>query len=105
MRNLEDKCLKTNISVLKIVNRYDRDSRTFLIGGKQIEITVFGLPINESDFIMNKTCTLKDMVVIKHYFPSIKKIKKISIEDALDDLLIKKRRRSELDITKDEQLE
>ena len=61
-----DKGLKSNISVLKIVDQYDRESRTFLIGGKQIELTVedvaltFGLPINGADFIMNKTCTLKD---------------------------------------------
>jgi len=31
--------------------------------------------------------------VIKHYFLKIKKITKISIEEALDDLLVKKRRR------------
>ena len=61
-----EKGLKSNISVLKIVNQYDRDTITFLIGGKQIELTVedytltFGLPINGSDFIMNKTCTMKD---------------------------------------------
>ena len=61
----------------------------------------FGLPIIETDFIMNKTCIMKD--VIKQYFPNIKKITKISIEEALDDLLLKKR--SELDVTKDEQLE
>ena len=54
---------------------------------------------------MNKTCTLKDKGTIKHYFSNIKKIIKISIEDALDDLLVKKRRRSELDVTKDKQLE
>ena len=54
---------------------------------------------------MNKTYTLKDKGAIKHYFSNIKKITKISIEDALDDLLVKKRRRSELDVTKDEQLE
>ena len=35
-------------------------------GDKQIELTVenvaltFGLSINEADFIMNKTCTMKD---------------------------------------------
>ena len=52
---------------------------------------------------MNKTWTLKSKTVIKYYFSSIKKITKISIEDALDDLLVKKRR-SELDVTKDEQL-
>ena len=61
-----EKDLKSNISVLKIVHQYDRDVRTFLIGGKQIELTVenvaltFGLPINGVDFIMNKTCTMKD---------------------------------------------
>ena len=61
-----DKGMKSNISVLKIVNQYDRDTRTFLIGGKQIELTAedvaitFGLPINEADFIMNKTYTMKD---------------------------------------------
>ena len=97
-----DKGLKSNISVLKIVNQYDRDSRTFLIGGKQMKLTVedvalsFGLPINGADFIMNKTCTLKDMGVIKYYFPCIEKITKISIEDVLHDLLVKKRKRSEL---------
>ena len=48
---------------------------------------------------------MKDIGVIKHYFPNIKKITKVSIEEALDDLLVKKRRRSELDVTKDEQLE
>ena len=42
------------------------ESKTFLIGGKLIELTVedvtlmFSLPINGADFIMNKTCTLKD---------------------------------------------
>ena len=35
-----DKGLKSNISVLKIVNQYDRDSMTFLIGGKKIKIIV-----------------------------------------------------------------
>ena len=64
----------------------------------------FGLPINGADFIMNKTCTMKDRG-IKYYFPNIKKITKVSIEEALDDLLVKKRRRTELDVTKDEQLE
>ena len=39
--------------------------------------------------------------VIKHYFPNIKKITKVSIEEVLDDLLVKKRR-TELDATKDE---
>ena len=29
-----DKGLRSNISVMKIVNKYDRDSRTFLIGIK-----------------------------------------------------------------------
>jgi len=47
----DEKGLKSNISVLKIVNQYDRYTRTFIIGGKQIELTVedvaltFGLPI------------------------------------------------------------
>ena len=54
---------------------------------------------------MNKTCTMKDRGVIKHYFSNIKKIMKVYIEETLDDLLVKKRRRSELDVTKDEQLE
>ena len=48
---------------------------------------------------------MKDRGVIKHYFPNIKMITKVSIEEVLDDLLLKKRRRSELDVTKDEQLE
>ena len=75
-----DKGLKSNISVLKIVDQYDRDSRNFLIGDKRIKLTVedvtltFGLPISGADFIMNKTCTLKDKGVIKHYFSNIKKI-------------------------------
>ena len=52
---------------MKIVNQYDRESRTFLIRGKQIELIVenvaltFDLTINGADFFMNKTCTLKDM--------------------------------------------
>ena len=46
-----EKGLKSNISVLKLVDQYDRDTMTFRIGGKQIELTVedvaltFGLPI------------------------------------------------------------
>jgi len=48
---------------------------------------------------MNKTCTMKDMRVIKYYFPNIKKIMKVSLEEALDDLLVKKRRKTELDVT------
>ena len=35
-----DKSLKLNIGVLKIIDQYDRKLRTFLIGGKQIELTV-----------------------------------------------------------------
>jgi len=35
----------------------------------------------------------------------MKKITKVSIEEALDNLLVKKRMRTELDVTKDEQLE
>ena len=54
---------------------------------------------------MNKTYTMKDRGVIKYYFSNIKKIMKVSIEEALDDFLVKKRRRSGLDVTKDEQLE
>jgi len=106
-----DKNMKSNISVLKIVDRYDMDSRTILIEGKQIELTIkfhaltFGLFINGADFIMNKTYTLKDRGVIKYYFSNIKKIMKVSIEEALDNLLVKKRRMTELDVIKDEQLE
>ena len=72
-----EKGLKSNISVLKIVDQYDRDTRTFIIGGKRIELTLedvaltFGLPINGADFIMNKTCTVKDRGVIKYYFPCL----------------------------------
>ena len=61
-----DKGLKSNINLLIIVDQYDRESRFFLIGGKRVELTVedvaltFGLPINETYFFMNKTCTLKD---------------------------------------------
>jgi len=50
----------------------------------------FGLPVNGAALIMNKACTLKDRGVIKHYFKNVKKITKISIEKALDDLLVKK---------------
>ena len=45
-----DKGMKSNISVLKTVDQYNMESRTFLIGGKLIELTVedvvltFGLP-------------------------------------------------------------
>jgi len=53
-------------------------------------IFTFDLPINGADLIMNKTCTLKDKGVIKHYFKNIKKITKFSIEETLDDLLVKK---------------
>ena len=35
MRSLVLKSLKSNISVLKIVDQYDRDIKTFLIGGKK----------------------------------------------------------------------
>ena len=112
MRNLGgEKALKSNVAVLRILDQYDRDTRTFRIGGKQIELTVedviltFDLPIIGVDFIMNKTCTMKDRGVIKHYFPNIKKITKVSIKEALDDLLVKRRRRSELDVTKDKQFE
>jgi len=61
-----NKGLKSDISLLKIVDQYDRKSRSFLIGGKQIELTVedvaltFELPINGTYFVMNKICTLKD---------------------------------------------
>ena len=97
-----NKSLKSNINLLKIIDQYDMKSRSFLIRGKRIELTVenvaltFGLPINGADFIMSKTCTLKDRGVIKHYFSKVKKITKISIEEALGDLLVKKRMRTEL---------
>ena len=41
----------------------------------------------------------------KTLFSYIKKIMKVSIEETLDDLLVKKRRRTELDVIKNEQLE
>ena len=91
-----DKGLKSNISVLKIVNQYDRTSRSFEISSKRIQLIVenvahmFGLPINGANFIKNKTCTLKHKGVIKHYFLNVKKITTISIEEVLDDLLVKK---------------
>jgi len=81
-----DKGLKLNISVLKIVNQYDRDSWTFLIGGKQIELTImdvaltFGLPINGSDFIMNKTCTLKDRVLLNIIFQVLRRSQKYPLK-------------------------
>ena len=31
-----EKGLKSNISLLKIIDQYDRDTRTFRIGGKQL---------------------------------------------------------------------
>ena len=103
--------LKFNISVLKIVDQYDRDSRCFEIRGERIQLMIenvvltFGLPIEGDGFIMNKICTLKDRGVIKYYFRNVKKIIKISIEDAFDDFLVKQRRRTELDLIEDEQLE
>jgi len=50
------KGLKSNISLLKIVDQYDRDTRTFRVRGKLIELTMedvaltFSLPINGADF-------------------------------------------------------
>ena len=35
-----EKGLKSNVAVLRILDQYDRDTRTFRIGGKQIELTV-----------------------------------------------------------------
>ena len=64
----------------------------------------FGLPIESDDFIMNKTCTLKDSGFVKHYFRNLKTITKTSIEDTLNDLLVEKKR-SELNLTRDEQME
>jgi len=81
-----DKSLKSNISVLKIINQYDRDSKSFQIGGKRIHLTVedvvltFGLPINRADFIMNKTRTLKDRGVIKHNFQRLRKSQKYPLK-------------------------
>ena len=83
------------------------NSKCFEIGGKWIQITIedvtltFGLPIEGDDFIMNKTCTLKGKDFVKHYFKNLKNFTKISIEDTLNDLLVGKRRRSELDLTRD----
>ena len=65
-------------------------------------VLTFGVPIEGADFIMNKTYTLKDRGIIKYYF---NKITKISIEDALGNLLVKKRRRTEIDVIRNEQLE
>ena len=99
--------LKSNISVLKIVEHYNKDLRCFDIGCKRTQLTLedvaltFGLPIKGDDFIMNKMCKLKDRGVIKRYFRNVKNITKISIENALDDLLIK-RRKTELEMTKNE---
>ena len=93
-----NKSLKSKISVLKIVKHYNKDSRCFNIGGERIQLMLedvalmFGLPMEGDNFIMNKMCTLKDMDVIKHYFKNVKNITKISIEEALDDLLRKKER-------------
>ena len=103
------KRLKSNSIVLKIVEQYDRNLKCFEIGGKRIQTTIedvalsFGLPIEGDDFIMNKTCTLKDRGFAKHYFKNLKNITKISIENTLNDLFVEKRRRSELDVTKWEQ--
>ena len=79
------------------MDQYDRDSRSFQIDGKRIHLTVedvaltFGLLINGANFIMNKSCTLKDRGVIKHYISNVKKITKISIEEALVDVLEEKK--------------
>ena len=89
MAQIKHKCFK-------IVDQYDRNSRSFQIDGKRIHLTVedvaltFGLLINRANFIMNKSCTLKDRGAIKHYISNVKKITKISIEETLDDLLVKK---------------
>ena len=48
----DEKSLKSNVAVLRILDQYDRNTRTFTIGGKEIELTVedvaltFGLPVN-----------------------------------------------------------
>ena len=98
------KTLKFNNSVLKIVNRYDRGSKCFKIGCKRIQIKLedvaltFSLFIEGYDFIMNKTCTLKDMSFVKHYCRNMKNITKTSTEDALNDLLVEKRKRTKLEL-------
>ena len=80
------KGFKSNISVLKIVDQYDKDSRCFEIEGKRVQLTIedvsltFCLIIEGANFIMNKTCTLKDRGVIKHYFRNVKKITKIQLQ-------------------------
>ena len=43
-----EKGLKSNISVLRILDQYDRDTRTFRIGGKQIELTVEDVDLSRS---------------------------------------------------------
>ena len=69
-----EKGLKSNVSVSKIVDKYNRNLRCFKISGKRIQLTkedmalTSGLPIEGADFIMNKTYTLKDKGVNKHYF-------------------------------------
>ena len=77
-----DKGLKSDIILLKIVDQYDRNSRSFLMGGKWVELTIenvvltFGLPINGTYFIMNKTCTLKDGGVINTISPKLRRTRK-----------------------------
>ena len=59
----ESKGKKSNLVVLKIVDAYDRDSKSFSIGRKNIEIITkdvaltFGLPLVGDDIIVNKKCT------------------------------------------------
>jgi hypothetical protein len=109
----ESKGYKSNVAVLRIVDAYDRDSKTFSIGGKKIQITnedvalTFGLPLVGDDIIGNKICTEKNQKsgFLNFYFKGIKNITKVSIEDALEELLVQKRRRNVSDVTNDEQFE
>ena len=109
----EAKGYKSNLVVLRIVDQYDRDSKTFSIGGKKIQITTedvaltFGLPMVGDEIIANKICTGKNQEAgfIKFYFKHVKNITKVSIEEALEELLVQKRRRKIADVTNDEQFE
>ena len=90
--------MKSNTNVLNIVDQYDRNSKCFEIGGKWIQITIedvgliFVLPVEGDDFIMNKTCSLKDRGFVKD-FQKYEEYHKILIGDALNDLQVEKIRR------------
>jgi len=102
----KDMILKSNTSVLKIIGWYDRDSKCFEIGHKRIQIILqdvaltFSLPIEEDEFIMNKTYTLKDRDFVKHYFRNNEEYHK-NLNWRRIEWSFGRKKRTELDLTKD----